>query len=314
LGPLLALVALSLSLPWALALGEKLPALPIPRPADHAAPAPPARPDDADADGIPDAIEDELLRRYSPTVLLSADDPSLPADIAWVRRRTGLDVEGPRLLGVIWARSGFDHDTRRGRADPKGWTMYGHAYPRADGGMNLQFWLYHPFNATPVFLFDHESDWEHVTVELDAAGTPRTLALARHADNAPGVRVPWAQVPREDDHPFVLSARGTHASYLHASEAPFWENVTDCPRDDSGVPRLEGCPVRVWRGGGPGRDSPVVNVGERSAPRMDTDSSAFFMRYGGLWGEASALPRAAPPPGPPYQRGFCVEARAGTCR
>jgi hypothetical protein len=140
--------------------------------------------------------------------------------------------------------------------------------------------------------------------------------LARHANNAPGVRHPWWKVPKENGtHPVYLVAKGSHAAYLTSDEAPFWERVTDCPRGPQGQVNLEGCPVTAWRAGGEeGRPSPLVNVGERQAPRPDGDPDSFFMSYQGLWGDAAVTRFAAPaPPGPPYQAGFCSNAAPGAC-
>lgn len=272
-------------------------------------------PGDVDGDGIPDALEDELLRRYSPTALVAANDPSLPASIPWIRSRSDLSFDGPLVMGMIVPRHAFATLARKGSQDPADWVMYGHAFPRAGGGVVLQYWLYFPFNAGPIFLFDHESDWEHVSVELDDHLRPEQFVLARHNDNAPGVRAAWQSVPKEGDHPMYLVARGSHAAYLTAREAPFWERVVDCPRFADGRPDLTQCPVLAWRGGGEhGRPSPVINVGERQAPRLDTDTDGFFMRYGGLWGDPAVLKLfSAAPPGPPFQAGFCAGAEPGTC-
>lgn len=317
LAALAALFALCVSLPWVLNVTQKLPTPPRRLVLDEvpvrSMAQVRARAGDRDGDGLDDALEDRLLARFSPVALLSPDDPSRPASIEWIRARADLSLGGPTLMGTLVPPRRFDDETRRGSADPGDWTMYGHAYPSRDGGIVLQYWLYFPFNDGPL-VFDHESDWEHVSVELDADENPRFFVLARHENNAPGVRVPWDEVPREDgDHPVFVVARGSHAAYLEASEAPFWEHVEDCARGPDGVPLWDTCPMVAWRAG-PGRGSPLVNVGERGAPRLDAGEDGFFMRYSGLWGTASiALLGSAAPPGPPFQRGFCVDALEGTC-
>lgn len=270
---------------------------------------------DTDADGIPDAEEDALLKRYAPTALVAADEPSMPASVAWIRARNDIASDGPRVFGQVVPRHPFSLAARQGSRDPKDWVVYGHAFPKAGGGTVLQYWFYFPYNVAPMFLFDHESDWEHVSVELDAQGQPTDFILARHNDNAPGVRVPWNRVPKEGDHPFSLIARGSHAGYLNHAEAPFWERVVDCVRGADGTPLLDKCPVIAWRGGdGPDRPSPIVNVGERARPRLEQDPDGFFMRYAGLWGDPAVLKLfSAAPPGPPYQAGFCADADRGSC-
>ncbi len=268
-------------------------------------------PGDADGDGIPDALEDELLQRYSPTALLAADDASLPASIDWVRRRSAIAAQKPGVM----TRHLFNEETRRGSRNPADWTMYGHAFPREGGGIVLQYWYFFPFNAGRLVFFDHEGDWEHVSVELDAHLAPEQFILSQHNNNAPGVRIPWSRVPREGDHPVHVVAWGSHAAYLYANQKPFWERAVDCPRRGDGTPVLDQCPVLAWRAGGePGRPSPVVNIGEPGAPRLDSDPDAFIMRYARLWGDAAVLRLFSPAPaGPPYQEGFCADAPLGSC-
>lgn len=266
-------------------------------------------PTDRDADGIDDALEDTLLERYAPTLIMAHDEPSLPASTDWIDARVAFEAPGPVLLGVALPPRRFDEQTRRGSVDPKDWVVYGHAYPTASGGINLQYWYYFPYNDGPLF-FDHESDWEHMTVELDAAHAPVSASYARHEHNAPGVRYAWDDIAREGNHPVVLIARGTHASYARVDEAPFWEKLPDVVSDVRGLPLPDSPGVITWR---PGRadDSPaVVNVGERRHPR---DAEELFLRYRGLWGAAFLIGTGAPA-GPPWQRGFCVDAAPGRCR
>lgn len=310
---MVALFAFSVAVPWSLGCALHVPERRI----DATVLSPPRTLQDQDGDGLPDALEDSLLRKYSPTALLAGTETAWPASVAWIRARSDLDVTTAEAIGITQPRHRFAHDILSGSHDERDWTMYGHAYPRRGGGIVLQYWLYFPFNKGPMVFFDHESDWEHVSVELDDRLQPEFLDLARHNRNAPGVRVPWSRVPVEDGtHPFYLVAQGSHAAYLHGSEAPFWEHVVDCPRNPDGTPQLDHCPVHPWRAGGTrGRPSPVVNVGERGAPRSDGDPDGFFMGYQGLWGSAAVMSLAsAAPPGPPLQPGFCVNAQPGTCR
>lgn len=327
LGPWLALVFFVLAMPWALGMGQKLPrpsllelarsAITEEEPVALRRPLSQARAElarlDRDGDGIPDALEDALLRRYAPTVVLSRDEPSLPASIEWLRARVDIGEHVESRRGLLAPSGPFDAEVRKGSTDPYDWVMYGHAYPTTEDGIALQYWFFYPRNDGPLF-FDHDGDWEHVTVFLDRELTPVELAMAQHENNSPGVRVPWSELAFEGEHPVILAARGTHASYSRAAQAPFWERLPQCDTDSQGLPVLSTCDGPVWRAGkGPHRPSPVINVGERGAPRLDTDSDAFFMRYAGLWGVTASVIGTAAPPGPPFQRGFCVGAKKGVC-
>ncbi len=125
----------------------------------------------------------------------------------------------------------------------------------ADGLIDLDYWWYLPdnpahsgngafcgpgFSIGGVTCFDHQSDWEGVTVVLDArdaAGAPVAVNYAQHDGS---VRYTWAALERLweltraqrlapsgalDTRPLVFSARGTHASY------PVACGDVSCPRN-----------------------------------------------------------------------------------
>lgn len=251
---------------------------------------------DLDGDGLPDALEQSLADRYAPVVLLDQADWTRPASVSWVLARHDVTrPPGSPMIAAIAqttarATGRLAPDVRAGSVDPSDWTTYVHVYPRVDGGINIQYWFYYPYNDGPAF-FDHEGDWEHVTVRLDRQQRPLGLALAQHEDNDPGVYRSWRNVRRDGDHPVVLSARGSHASYASLSDVPWFDRATSC--DD-----LQACdqPIwRTWEGGG------LANVGERGSPLAHSAA----MSFSGRWGAAALLPGTSAPVGPFYARGFC---------
>jgi len=252
---------------------------------------------DEDRDGLPDALEQELARRFAPIVVLDREDWNRPASIPWVLARGGFTETQPAVMhaGLVPApgpsgAAPFSAPTRRGSDDPQDWTTYVHVYPRADGEINLQYWFYYPYNDGPAF-FDHESDWEHVTVRVDREGSPRGLYLAHHEENNPGAYRAWGRVRREGDHPVVLSALGTHASYARAADMPFFERAGACADLD----RCAGPVWRTWEGGG------LADLGERAAPRILPEVIGFP----GRWGASGLLPGTSAPVGPAQAVGFC---------
>lgn len=255
---------------------------------------------DLDGDGLPDALEDVLLQRYAPVAMLCDDESSLPASVTWVREQLSPNAGAARPRAAFPVFASFDDAIRRGLSDPSRWTVYGHAYQRADRGVELQYWYYYPYNDGHL-LFDHESDWEHVSVELDADLHPRTLAAAAHHDIAPGARTPWSRLRFADGHPLVYVAAGTHASYARLDDAPVWERMPAPGRE------------RPWRVGSAPGEARLVNVGERGRPRPDQDA-AFMLSYAGPWGAIAPAFGSAAPLGPPFQRGFCVDTAAASCR
>ena len=262
---------------------------------------------DADGDGLEDAWEDEVARRFAPVVVLDREDWNRPSSVPWLLARA--DVLGRERLQASFAgfapsqgaRQGaapFSLAARRGSDDPSDWTTYVHVFPRAGGGVSVQYWFFYPYNDGPL-LFDHEGDWEHATVRLDERGEPVGVYLARHEDNDPGPFRPWASTRRAGDHPVLLSARGSHATYADDVDLPWFEAAGACGD-------LEGCahPVwRTWEGGG------LENLGERARPRSLPEA----MRYDGPWGEPRRVPGTSAPVGPLYHRGFCSGGFRG-CR
>lgn len=270
----------------------------------RSAPAPLAE-GDSDHDGLSDAAEAAWAERYAPVVILDKDDWNRPASIPWLLSRSdmlgdgtshvavaGLAGAGPLPSGKV---TPLDRATRHGSDDPKDWTTYVHVYPRTDGGVNIQYWFFYPYNDGPIF-FDHESDWEHLTVRLDAKGEPLGVDLARHEHNDPGLYRSWDNTRKEGDHPVVLSARGSHATYADPADVPWFEYAGACGD-------LQACehPVwRTWQGGGL----------EDLADRGTEDPVQRAVAFDGRWGMTGLIPGTSAPRGPRYNPGFCVAGYA----
>jgi hypothetical protein len=176
---------------------------------------------------------------------------------------------------------------RSGSGLTSDWTTYVHVYVRPDRGINIQYWFFYPYNDGPLF-FDHETDWEHITVRLSALREPERVDFARHENDTPGVSYAWASVRREAEHPIVLSARGSHAKVTR------FDSVASC---DS----LERCahPVwRTWRAGG------LQNLGEPGRPLCLERALSFADR----WGPSGIIPGTSAPHGPLYHHAYCFDA------
>lgn len=121
--------------------------------------------------------------------------------------------------------------------------------------IHLDYWWYLPdnpahsgsgafcgpgFSIAGATCFDHQSDWEGVTVILDAADAAGTPVAVNYAEHDGTVRYSWAALRRLwkqthveglaptgalDSRPLVFSARGTHASY------PVACGKHSCPRN-----------------------------------------------------------------------------------
>ena len=277
---------------------------------------------DANGNGLEDAMEESLLARFAPVVILAPGERALPANVDWYLARARLDPEPEPELRVTQASLLADFEAalravgrrvarlrpnlaaRPGSPDRRDWVVYGHVYRGEDGGLLVQYWFFYPFNDFHV-LFDHEGDWEHVTVRLDARQRPIGAWYARHTWSAPGRWFEWDRLEREGDHSVVLSARGSHASYAEACDVLFWDTVCSsrAPAEAGGL----GCTVwRTWERETGG----IVNTGPRDRPR----ARASFVSWPGQWGTQGWLRRdTGGPRGPAYQAGWCSKG-APNCR
>ena len=257
-----------------------------PRPLDHG---------DDDRDGLPDALEEALAARYAPAVVLAPGESRRPASTRWLLSRIAPPGMSAKELGrallagkVQLGGAEFSDEVRAGSSDPRDWVTYVHVYPRVDGGINVQYWFFYPYNQAPLF-FDHEGDWEHVTVDLGRDGAPRAVYFSEHGNNSPGVYRAWGAVRKVGDHPVVLSARGTHASYPDRQSVAWFDTVSQCGS-------LDACadPVwRTWEAGG------LANVGERGAAFGEGE----VLAYSGRWGGGGHFLRSRPAPQSPLHQG-----------
>jgi hypothetical protein len=270
--------------------------------------------EDLNGNGLDDALEQRLLERFAPTVLLAPGERALPANVDWYLARAQLDPDPEPELQVTQASLLGDWDAvlrrmhrqvarlkpnpaaRPGSADERDWVVYGHVYPAKGGGQNVQYWFFYPFNDFH-WLFDHEGDWEHITIRVDEGGRPVGAWYARHASSAPGKWFGWGELEREGDHPVVLSARGSHASYADGGDVRFYDRT--CPTRRPAEAVGHGC--RVWRTASP-ETGGIVSTGPRRRPRPN----AWFVAWPGQWGTAGWFGRDTGGPfGPAYQAAWC---------
>jgi hypothetical protein len=159
--------------------------------------------------------------------------------------------------------------------------VYGAAF-RTKDRIDLQYWLWYPYDdfspAYPAndFWQAHEGDWEAVSVILDRAGTPLTVAYSQHRK---GRRRAWAQAPKRGLHPLVYVALGSHANFFASGEQPLAPPGVD--RAAINVMRAYGIPV------------PADHTGRGSVVRPTlvrvTTRAPSWMTFAGAWGEAEYL-------------------------
>jgi len=167
-----------------------------------------------------------------------------------------------------------------------GWKVYAHAYRNNIGGTSIQYWFFYAYNDY-ISSANHEGDWEHVNVRLDASEQVSAVHYSQH-DNlltyTPG-QLTWSGT-----HPQVWVADGSHANYPSQSAcgSGCWTNYDQRWFTWAGG---KGSAAGLQGGG-------IINVGERFAPMAGQE----WIRYSGRWGEVGNVDGTSGPRGPVYNK------------
>jgi hypothetical protein len=204
-----------------------------------------------------------------------------------------------------------------------GSAYYYHAVHGKQGQTYLDYWWYLPYNpslsawmCSPGFslpnfdCFDHESDWEGVTVEVGPeGGPPLAVYYAQHANVArhewPELLDGWRELPQGEMvertgsyHPLVFVARASHASYRNPCQ------THACVQYGSVLPEGN------HNGGGKWPDDDdTICAGRclRSLPVSRDDRPATWNAFSGPWGTQECIlygtfcNRAEAPQSPAFQ-------------
>ncbi len=162
--------------------------------------------------------------------------------------------------------------------------IYATAYRCSKGTINLQYWLFYPYNLAPAVAgvrLNHEGDWEHITIRLDKSENISEVYFASHNDEGESYLLDSIEV-HKGTHPVVYSALGTHASFVSAGVQ---DRGWYLPSDYTGKGAFLDATERV------------LNVGDGSTVLSNQD----FILYGGLWGEIGNTTISTGPKTPSYQ-------------
>lgn len=199
----------------------------------------PAAAQDLDRDGLADSLEQALLERFAPTLLLDSHECDvLPAF--------------------------FKPGTRDPFVAAKDGTVYGQAFPAksADGRMQVELHFYHLWGRD-CGRPSHALDVEHVSAIVSAARIDSPLQdwqaelwyAAAHEDTvcdaSSGAQARTLEAVLSG--PRVYVSRGKHASYFNRGQCKWGCGSDVCDGDRTLVP------------------SRIVNLGERHAPMNGTD-------------------------------------------
>jgi hypothetical protein len=94
------------------------------------------------------------------------------------------------------------------RADTVGYYAYVHIVSSGSTQI-VQYWLFYAFNNGP--LNDHQGDVEVIQIFLDGSNNPQQALYSQHGA---GENAAWADIEKQDAHPIVYVAQGSHANYF----------------------------------------------------------------------------------------------------
>ena len=276
-------------------------------------------PSDLDKDEIPDAWEDKLAVKFAPELRLPPPhrDWTRPASVDWYLPRVqmrfdhtncpdhqivakgdvtqaNLGAQRHRFTGALCKHTG---DLKSSTAEPKfflqpsddvhkgaskeHWRTYVHVKESDVGAYDVQYWFFYAYNDS-VGPFNHEGDWEHITVTTDAAGNFVSAHYGQHEGGHSYTKSDLMFV--HDNHPVVYVADGSHACYPRVGS----HDIPNVPGFDDHT-YSHGPVWETWKD--------WVNVGEKNHPR----NGQLFLRYAGRWGEIGNTDVTSGPFTPSFQ-------------
>lgn len=188
---------------------------------------------DADNDGIDDEYEKEVAEKYAPVLYFEKKEMLYPVSVEYHVLNSNLNRSGKNETVLIDSSPSINElseyneveknyylDNRIGTVDDEkiiddyrekmetlGYTVYAHINRNGNTTI-IQYWMFYAFNKGT--LNNHEGDWEMIQITLENE-KPSKAFYSQHIG---GQKAEWKNVEKEDEHPKVYVARGSHANYF----------------------------------------------------------------------------------------------------
>ena len=170
-------------------------------------------------------------------------------------------------------------------AHPSEWKAYVHVKKSTAvrNGYDIQYWFFYAYNDS-VGSFNHEGDWEHITISVNKNLQFVEAIYAQHEYYSRYNRNQLTFL--RNTHPVVYVADGSHASYPRAGGFRIRNPINAAVNDYT----YNGGPV--WDTAGK-----LIHVGEKNYPL----NQQYFIQYGGRWGEIGETRYTSGPTGPAFK-------------
>lgn len=195
------------------------------------------------------------------------------------------------------------------------WVLYVHVQvpSRFGGTADLQYWTFYPYDDA-VGGFNHESDWEHVSVTVDGTGTVTSVYLSEHEngtqfvpDDTTNHQCAGAFISKNTmainggserlclrfnpegggQHPVVYSADGTHALFPSGCDSRcVWNGYS------GGFSDYTTSAGPAWKGW-------LVEAAKKNYEIVDDGTN--WLAYANLWGEIGGSAVSTGKPSPKWQ-------------
>ncbi len=124
--------------------------------------------------------------------------------------KTYASNENVRPYGPLGAKEGMFLDLDNGQRGIG--SVSAEVYFDYAKGSHITYWFFYAYNDGPS-VQNHEGDWERISIRLDAANKPITVAYFHHGDYCV---LSYPSAKKVGTHPVGYSALGTHATYPKA--------------------------------------------------------------------------------------------------
>ncbi len=227
------------------------------------------------------AEQESLVEKYSPILYFSQKENFFPVSVDYfltsseLKMLEGLDVktvkENPKLDDISNITEWYyflDHKFNGSEAiasdysrkkDGFGYTVY-YSLKRDGDYTILQYWFFYAYSKSSVN--QHEGDLELIQITLDSNNNPLSTTYSQHLL---GENVFWSDIDKQQDHPKIYVALGSHANYFKSYQGNL--GLESDIVEDNG---------------------PVLESSDYTLVNLD-DPTQKWINFGGRWGNFGSL-------------------------
>lgn len=170
----------------------------------------------------------DLLKRYAPMIWLAKGEAYGPSSVDWAFPYLSRVPREGRwwLYPKQELKSPSDNSLPLFKGQGVNATAYGFWRRKTGGSVDLVYFTFYPYNRGKekfnTVFGNHVGDWENVVVRLDGNLQPVAVFLSAHAG---GQRIEWPDITKQETHPIVYAAKGSHGYYAKPGDHVYKETA-----------------------------------------------------------------------------------------